>query len=383
MILTTTRPAASQPEGASTAHLAFLTGAGEMGALIREHDWTRSPLGAPDQWSPSLRMMVSFLLANRFPLLLWWGPDYISIYNDAYRPVLGAKHPQVLGLPCRECWSEIWHVLQPLIDSPFQGGPATWIEDFELEVRRHGFTEESHFTVAYSPVPDETAPRGIGGVLATVHEITEKVIGERRIAALHELGARSAEAKTAEEACLAASEILARASKDVPFALIYLLEHEGKAARLVAATGMPGDEGAPSHVWLTDVASEGCPWPLAEAVRTEGPVAVDDLPTRLSRVPPGPWSDPPHSAVVVPIRSNTAHQRGTTRAGADATRERPAIPGLRQRDLGGHLSDEPRLERDALPAGSQFHSRHRRPEPQLARQVHPPGRSVAADGRHS
>jgi signal transduction histidine kinase/DNA-binding response OmpR family regulator len=279
-----------------------------MGTLIRKHDWTGSPIGAPNKWSPSLKMMVSFLLANRFPLLLWWGSDYISIYNDAYRPILGAKHPQMLGVPCRECWSEIWHVLKPLIDSPFQGGAATWIEDLELEVRRHGFTEESHFTVAYSPVPDETAPRGIGGVLATVHEITEKVIGERRMAALHELGARSAEAKSAEEACLAASEMLAKSPKDVPFALIYLVEHEGKAARLVATTGVPEAAVAPSRIRLADEASGGCPWPMAEAVRTEELVTLDDLTRRLARVPPGPWSDPPHCAVVIPIRSNTAHQ---------------------------------------------------------------------------
>jgi signal transduction histidine kinase/response regulator RpfG family c-di-GMP phosphodiesterase len=310
MALTRDRNSATarRPESAAKADPPFLAGGGEMGALIREHDWARSRIGAPETWSQSLKMMVSFLLANRFPLLLWWGADYISIYNDAYRPILGAKHPQMLGVPCRECWSEIWHILKPLIDSPFQGGAATWMDDLELEVRRHGFTEESHFTVAYSPVPDETAPRGIGGVLATVHEITEKVIGERRIAALHELGARSAEAKSAEEACLAASEMLAKSPKDVPFALIYLLEHEGKAARLVATTGVPETEAvAPSHVRLTDEASEDCPWPLAEAVRTEALVAIDDLTTRLARVPPGPWSDPPHCAVVIPIRSNTAH----------------------------------------------------------------------------
>jgi signal transduction histidine kinase/DNA-binding response OmpR family regulator len=281
-----------------------------MGALIRQHDWAQSRIGTPDKWSLSLGMMVSFLLANRFPLLLWWGSDYISIYNDAYRPILGAKHPQALGLPCRECWSEIWHVLKPLIDSPFQGGPATWLEDLELEVCRRGFTEESHFTVAYSPVPDETAPRGIGGVLATVHEITEKVIGERRIAALRELGAHSAEAKTAEEACLAATEILAKSSKDVPFALIYLLESEQKVARLVAATGLPeGAAAGPSVVALADGTSRHCPWPMDEAVHMEEIITIDDLTTRLSRVPPGPWSDPPHCAVVVPIRSHTAHQR--------------------------------------------------------------------------
>ena len=77
--------------------------------------------------------MVSFLLANRFPLLLWWGPEYIQLYNDPYRPVLGTKHPRSMGQPARECWPEIWHVIGPLINTPFQGGPPTWMEDIQLE----------------------------------------------------------------------------------------------------------------------------------------------------------------------------------------------------------------------------------------------------------
>ncbi len=148
----------------------------------REYDWAATPLGHPSQWSPALRMMVRFLLANRFPILLWWGPDYIQIYNDAYAPILGTKHPQqAMGKPFRECWHEVYDIVGPLVDTPFNGGPATWMEDLELIVRRHGFPEESHFTIAYSAVPDETAPRGIGGAIATVHEITEKVIAERRV----------------------------------------------------------------------------------------------------------------------------------------------------------------------------------------------------------
>ena len=113
----------------------FLAGGGEMGAMIRATDWSETPLGAAEGWSPALRMMVSFLLANRFPLLLWWGPHYVSIYNDAYRPILGTKHPRSLGQPVSECWSEIWHILKPLIDAPFNGGPATWMEDIELEIQ--------------------------------------------------------------------------------------------------------------------------------------------------------------------------------------------------------------------------------------------------------
>ena len=123
----------------------FLVGGDEMGSLIRSFDWSKTPIGPVEQWSPSLRMMVSFLLANRFPLLLWWGPRYISIYNDAYRPVLGTKHPWALGRPVSEVWSEIWSVLKPLIDTPFEGGPATWMDDIELHINRHGFLEEVAF----------------------------------------------------------------------------------------------------------------------------------------------------------------------------------------------------------------------------------------------
>ena len=126
----------------------WLAGRGEMAGLIRTLDWAQTPLGPVESWSPALRMIVGLLVANRVPLLLWWGPDYISIYNDAYRPVLGTKHPWALGKPFRECWPKIRHVLEPLIDAPFNGGPATWMEDILLEVNRNGFFEETHFTIA-------------------------------------------------------------------------------------------------------------------------------------------------------------------------------------------------------------------------------------------
>ena len=213
----------------------WLPGGGEMGERIRAFDWSKTAIGSAETWSPALRMMVRFLLANRFPLLLWWGPQYVSIYNDAYRPVLGTKHPHALGQSLSECWSEIWHVLRPLVDTPFNGGPATWNDDIVLEINRHGFVEETHFTIAYSPVPDESVSSGIGGVLATVHETTEKVVGERRVIILRDLGAHAINAKSAVEACSVAADALARHTKDVPFALLYLIEGDGKQARLVSA----------------------------------------------------------------------------------------------------------------------------------------------------
>jgi signal transduction histidine kinase len=297
----------------------WLAGGGEMGERIRAFDWSKTQLGPTETWSPALRMMTRFLLANRFPLLLWWGPHYVSIYNDAYRPVLGTKHPRALGQPVSECWKEIWNVLQPLIDTPFYGGPATWNDDILLEINRDGFVEETHFTIAYSPVPDETVPSGIGGVLATVHEITEKVVGERRVVALRDLGAKAAEAKTAEEACRIAAKTLAEHSKDVPFALLYLVDADGQRARLAGSVGFTTEGPSCPPVVDLDMAAEQ-PWPLAEVVRKQDVQVVGDLAGRFgAALPPGPWSDSPREAVVVPIRSNIANQlAGVLVAGVSA-----------------------------------------------------------------
>ncbi|HSP19958.1 MAG TPA: HAMP domain-containing sensor histidine kinase, partial [Myxococcaceae bacterium] len=284
----------------------FLSGGGEMGELTRSIDWSATPIGAAETWSPALRSTLRVMLVNRFPMLLWWGPEYVQFYNDAYRPIPGAKHPASLGQRGAECWSEIWDVLGPLVDTPFHGGPDTWSEDLELEIHRAGFREETHFTVAYSPVPDETAPAGIGGVLATVYEVTGKIVGQRRITLLRDLGTRACEAKTAEAACSAAAATLDGHPKDIPFALVYLLEESGNAAHLAGWCGTtPGEDISPSTI---DVNEAAAAWPLAAARHTAGLTVLENLPFRFSTLPSGPWSEPPHTAVVLSLRSRGGEQ---------------------------------------------------------------------------
>ncbi|HVO89784.1 MAG TPA: ATP-binding protein [Casimicrobiaceae bacterium] len=276
--------------------------AGEMARRIAAFDWSATPLGTPDTWSPALHTTLRIVLASRFPHILWWGRDYIQFYNDAYIPIPGVKHPdRALGQPARECWAEIWHVIGPLIDRPFLGGPATWDDDIQLVIDRHGFLEETHFTIAYSPVPDDSAPGGIGGVLATVHEITEKVVGERRVSVLRDLGARAGEAKTAEEACGIAALTLARHGKDIPFALLYLIDPRDDQARLAGAAGV--DSGLEISPLVVSLASEGR-WPIAEALRSGRVEPVEHLRERFASIPQGPWPDPPHTGVVIAIPSN-------------------------------------------------------------------------------
>ncbi|HEV7323325.1 MAG TPA: response regulator [Ensifer sp.] len=282
---------------------AWATDRGEMAALIQGFDWSQTSLGPMESWSPTLRIMVPFLLVNRFPLLLWWGPDYVSIYNDAYSPVLGAKHPWALGKPVSECWSEIWHVLRPLIDEPFHGGPATWNDDIELEINRNGFLEETHFTIAYSPVPDEAAENGIGGVLATVTEITEKVIGERRILALRDLASRSGEAHSAAEACAIATDTLGKHERDIPFALLYLLDSDRKYARLAGATGL--EAGHPFGVDKVALTSRdnGKAWPFQMATST---TIVENLGVRFACDDDGKLLEFSDKAAVLPLSASSA-----------------------------------------------------------------------------
>ena len=158
----------------------WLVGGGEMGALIRAKDWSKTPLGPIDTWPQSLRSAVSILLPSKAQIVLFWGPELVAIYNDAYRPVFGSKHPAALGMPARKCWSEVWDVLEPLFRNVVNTGEAFWAKDHLFGLERHGYVEETYFDVSYDPVRDETGR--VGGLFCIVSETTGRIIGERRLA---------------------------------------------------------------------------------------------------------------------------------------------------------------------------------------------------------
>ena len=126
--------------------LDFLTGGGELGALVRELDWAKTPLGPISKWPQSLKTSVSTCLNSRFPMLIWWGPQLVKIYNDAYRPLIGSKHPWALGSPGREVWPEIWNVIGPMLNQVMERGEATVSEDLLLLLERDGYGEECYFS---------------------------------------------------------------------------------------------------------------------------------------------------------------------------------------------------------------------------------------------
>src|SRR3954469_10189972 len=153
----------------------FLSKGGEMGALTRAKDWSKTAVGPVETWPQSLRTTLGILLNSKFPMFLFWGPEHVCFYNDAYRPSLGndGKHPAILGQKGADFWPEIWDFIQPLIEQVLTLGEATWHEDQYLPIYRNGKMEDVYWTFSYSPVNDESGKPT--GVLVICNETTEKI----------------------------------------------------------------------------------------------------------------------------------------------------------------------------------------------------------------
>src|SRR6185437_8113403 len=164
------------------------TSGAEMVQRVRDFDWAQTPLDARAAWPPSLRQIVDVILASGFPMAVRWGADLIMIYNDAYRPILGDKHPEALGKPTREIWPEIYDDLVAIHEPILAGeSPGFFDVDHLWPIRRHGaIREQARFTISYSPIPDSTVPLGVGGVLVTCVETTARVQSEQMLRRLNE-----------------------------------------------------------------------------------------------------------------------------------------------------------------------------------------------------
>jgi PAS domain S-box-containing protein len=266
----------------------WLTSGGEMGKLIRVLDWSRTPVGPLELWPQSLKTAVNILLNSRHPMFIWWGRELTNIYNDAYMPMLGARHPQALGRSAPNVWADVWPMVGPQAEVVMRECRATCNEPILLVMERHGYTEEAYFTFSFSPAPDDSG--GVGGVFCAVTENTARVLDERRLKMLRDLGERSlAEAKTVEQACRAAAVTLADNLHDFPFALIYLLDEDGKRARLCESVNLPaGTKASPATV---TVGSGDDGWNFSRVIETSRSQTVEDLEKRFGRLPAGPWAD--------------------------------------------------------------------------------------------
>ncbi len=274
------------------------THGGQAGEILRRIDWNTRPIGPVSGWPQSLRTALSICLSSRYPICIIWGRDRLYLYNDAYTPILGAKHPWALGESYIKVWPEIWDSsIRPILETVERTGEASWCDNLLLVLQRRGFNEECYFSFSFAPTRIEDG--SVGGVFTAITETTPQVVGERRLRMLRDLAAQSTRARTTRDACALACEVFAANAQDASFALFHLAGPDGDSVQLVQQTGLPGDTAAaPPCGSLSDPAA---PWPLAEARRTGQPVVVTQLQSRFGALPGGPWPEPTHTAVVLPI----------------------------------------------------------------------------------
>ncbi|MCC5653307.1 response regulator [Nostoc sp. XA013] len=271
---------------------------GEMATRINRLDWSQTPLGAINTWSQSLKSVVKTLLASSYPMILTWGTDFIQIYNDAYSQLIGEKHPAALGIDIRITLAEAWDTLGPMIETVMSTGVANLTPALLLLLERSSYREESYFNVSHAPAEDDSGQ--VVGMLAVCSEVTQQVLGDRRLRLLRDLSSKAGATQSVEATCLDVLSVIASSPMDVPFALLYLRDFDTKRLTLQGTVGIQaGEVVSPRTIELetngTDI------WSLAlaangETILIEG---VDQYITILG----GAFSEPVKSAIVLPIAS--------------------------------------------------------------------------------
>ena len=283
-----------EPEIESRGDPVF-AGGGELGKLIRNYDWAKTPLGPLSQWPQSLRTAVGIILASRQPFWIGWGPELTYLYNDPYKSIIGGKHPWALGRPTKEVWSEIWADISPMLDQAMTGSEGTYVEQQLLIMERSGYPEETYYTFSYSPIRDDRGQPA--GIICANTDDTARVVGAREIALLGDLASATAQARSRNEAIAAVSRVLADRPLDLPFSLIYWAEASGSFL-LAGASGIePGHPAAPHSIDFDALR----PWPLGRVLRSAEPLQAHPL-KGSAELPMGAWAKPPQSSVLLPLK---------------------------------------------------------------------------------
>ncbi|ORX86570.1 hypothetical protein K493DRAFT_291249 [Basidiobolus meristosporus CBS 931.73] len=196
----------------------MLSGGGIMGEMLRNYDWSSSPLGPVTKWPQSLLTAVSLCMASTLPMAVWWGPRFTIIYNDAYQGVAGQKHPSMFGKEGPVHWAELWDDIGPLADLAMQG-TNSYVEDNLLFMTRKGYLEETYITWSYIPIRQEDGT--VGGFLNPYIEVTERILAERRLKTLKDINADAAMAKDTREMLSSIGTVLSENPYDIPFAALY------------------------------------------------------------------------------------------------------------------------------------------------------------------
>ncbi|HEY2188196.1 MAG TPA: PAS domain-containing protein, partial [Caldimonas sp.] len=293
----------------------FLLGGGEMGALMRAHDWSGSSLGPPADWPQSLRTVVRLMLNTGHPMYIWWGPQLACLYNDAYRESIGPeRHPVSLGRPAREVWDEIWPIIGPQIDQVVSGRGATWHVDQLVPITRHGRLDDVYWTYSYSPIDDETAANGIGGALVVCTETTKQVLAARRLTKERDRLARLFEQAPIFMAVLEGPAHTIRIANP---AYMQLVGHRPVLGKTVAEA-------------LPEVAAQGYVALLDNVFASGDAYAASGAKYEVQPIPGGAVTECFLDFVYQPIRDAGDKVTGIFVAGADVTERMRAFAAMRE-----------------------------------------------------
>jgi len=292
-------------QDASLLTLDWLSGGGEMGRRLRAHDWSASAFGRPETWPPCLKNAARQVLSARTPVAVAWGPDQLTLHNDAF-VTPGCPHSQSgVGLQFRHLFPEAWHRVGPLLEDVRRRGESALLDDQLFCIYRKGYAEEIYLSFRCNPVADHS---GVRGVMVMVDATTEQVVGARRAKALRDVSSTGAKARSVEDACCDALEALSHHSTDVPFALLYERNANQSQARLVATAALAaGTAASPRFITLDSAGGSGS-WPVFAALETNHTVFVDDLQTRFEPLPAGDWPLAPRCAAIVPVATREPDQ---------------------------------------------------------------------------
>lgn len=254
--------------------LTIFSGEGASRAAARAVDWHETPLGAPHTWPQSLRTTLGIIMNSRHPMFLWWGPELVQFYNDAYLPSFGrGKHPAAMGQRGIECWQEIWPIIYPQIEDVMLRGKASWNENQLVPIYRNGQLEEVYWTYGYSPVYDDNG--NVGGVLVVCTETTSGVLAMRRLDSIRHLATALNDADDSKDVVRIAGACLSKAVFDIPYAVLRSEETEPLSVGL--------DGAAPPELRITS------PVALPAVMRLRTPRSCK------------PWPEPVQSAIVYPF----------------------------------------------------------------------------------
>ncbi len=311
----------SQPGEQDSSASGWIAGRGEMARLIRERDWSQTSLGPLDSWPQSLKIAVNLMLNSRHPMWVGWGREMPFLYNDAYISVLGsAKHPTALGLPARDVWKEIWDICGPLAEKVFERGEATFVDDVRFFMDRGGFLEENYYSFSYNPIYDEFGR--IAGLFCPNTDTTPKILNARRLRTLSELAAKAFVEHSAKGATSSSFVTLAKNPDDIPFALLYLLDGDGRHAFLEQTTGvsLEVERVCPGRIDPEEQSEESLFWRMTEVLGTGAPAIVSLK--NFSSAPVGLAGQPLEQAIVLTVTSGRQDRPiGILIAGVNPTRK--------------------------------------------------------------